>query len=442
MPERQSNEAKRLLMAAVEHLESALNKATTNLRIMRLLANCLWRIAVILHTEALQESVAAAEQSLTEDESESGTEEVEIEASSSAAISATYKTRSTTPVNNVATRLHYNTSTPTTNFVTAAGNRNGSLRKEEVMSRIESIRYLVRANQTLDRLMQLCVQDATTKEFVSDVHELWGDIRSELGRQFYHYIPQKKRHGKMRSSALSEYKLAFAGPCFAEMRERLANDVLSELSASSRIRSALSEHTLQKLHPKLEAALAVQPAPDQELLLIIGELEVSLSKLVVKPAKAQRFLELALMRFQTVHRSDPLVLEEYYLRKRNVLFSVAQHHQDLEHCKGDEVLEYIIRRLNRDGIFVDIEPERRDSEAENGLVLNSSSSIDSAIYPKTSTEYDLLKPMIQNKEGGKASSSGTLWKAQCLNNNKEVVVNKTFKCLTLPSFLCSHLVLI
>jgi hypothetical protein len=78
-----------------------------------------------------------------------------------------------------------------------------------------------------------------------------------------------------------------------------------------------------QVHRKCQASLLVAEN-DIEMLLIAGELEVALAKRMSKPNKAKRFMETALSRFQVVYKIDPLAVEEYYARKRNVLFSLVQ----------------------------------------------------------------------------------------------------------------------
>ncbi len=72
LPDRSSNEAQRLLVSAVAFLETALNKATTNMRIMYLLASSLFHLSVICHTKSLEGGNKESAQTEEESESEAG----------------------------------------------------------------------------------------------------------------------------------------------------------------------------------------------------------------------------------------------------------------------------------------------------------------------------------------------------------------------------------
>jgi len=60
--EKQTSQALRLLESAIRHLEVALDKATTNLRIMFLLASALYRVATLLHMQELDHTLASETQ--------------------------------------------------------------------------------------------------------------------------------------------------------------------------------------------------------------------------------------------------------------------------------------------------------------------------------------------------------------------------------------------
>jgi hypothetical protein len=186
------------------------------------------------------------------------------------------------------------------------------------------------------------------------------------------------------------------------------------------------------MHPKLQAAILVQDQVDKEMLLIIGELEVALSKLVIKQRKVRRYMDLALTRFYTVYRNDPKLLEEYYSRKRNVLFSVAEHHFS-EVKKGSKtaaLIQHLVSLLKKDGIQIE---EDEGSGATNDFDIGGSSpggigggagntSLDQLgwSYPKSAAEYSLVKP-IRDKDVHK-ERSGILWKAVCLEKKEMVAI--------------------
>jgi hypothetical protein len=241
------------------------------------------------------------------------------------------------------------------------------------------------------------------------VHALWGDLKSELGSQVRFYIPQKKRHSKLMLGAILEYKLAYScGPAFADLRSSIASEAMGEINATNRTRARLAEHNLLKVHRKCQASLLVAEN-DIEMLLIAGELEVALAKRMSKPNKAKRFMETALSRFQVVYKLDPLAVEEYYARKRNVLFSLVQ--QDSRDPARAIVIQYIVSMLNRDGIQVESGwTGTRSSAAGSG-------SPEISRYPTRAAEYNLIRPI---RDEGYSDSSGTLWQAMCLTT-KEVV---------------------
>jgi hypothetical protein len=123
-----------------------------------------------------------------------------------------------------------------------------AVKNDEAVARIESIKYLVKANQTLDRLMQLSPADQTGSTFVAFVHALWGDLKSELGSQIRYYIPQKKRHAKLMLGAILEYKLAYScASAFSELRVAIASEAMGEINATNRTRARLAEHNLLKV---------------------------------------------------------------------------------------------------------------------------------------------------------------------------------------------------
>ncbi len=418
LSDQQSVEALRLLRSAVDHFESALNKATTNLRIMFLLASSLYRMATLLHMQVLDSSSSSASSSSgaadnaagnnTEEESESGTEDAtEVVVDREARLAIIHTPRGTDRSPGAAA---FAAASPAAAAASVNVERAGVLKNETVLARVESIKCLVKANSTLDRLIQLCPSDQAASPFVAFVHSLWGELKSELANELRYYIPQKKRHAKIMLGAIIEFKLAFSCPAaFAELRDLVAREAQGEINATNRTRAALAEHKLTKVHSKCQALLLLFET-DIEMLLIAGELEVALSKRSSKSSKSKRLVEMALSRFQAVYKLDPLALEEYYKRKRNVLFSVVQ--QDCRDPSRLIVIQYIISMLNRDGLQVE------SGWLGNRASIDALSKMESSQYPTSAAEYNLIRP-VRDKDGY-TDSSGTLWQAMCLST-KEIV---------------------
>lgn len=59
-----------------------------------------------------------------------------------------------------------------------------------------------------------------------------------------------------------------------------------------------------------------------------------------------------------IFQMDPMILEEYYARKRSVLFSVAQQSEAREPAMA-LLLSYIVAMLARDGIRIEPAGERK-----------------------------------------------------------------------------------
>lgn len=440
LPDRSSNEAQRLLSSAASFLETALNKATTNLRIMFLLANSLYHLSVISHTQALE---GGTEQAATEDESESGTEDVNEQTPMSAR-GAGVRTALTAPSS--AASLSANKKAPTKAVVVFRGVVEDS--NDASVAGIDSLKFLSKASATLDRLMQLYQADQLDV-FVGQVHNLWGHILAELGTQYRHLDPKSKQHTKWFRKALAEYAFAFAAPGATDLRSALIAHAVDELNSANRASAALALHNLTKVHMQLRACLeSVDSQRDFELLLLLGEVEVALSKRAASPTKVRRFMESALSRFASVYRIDAALLLEYYARKRNVLFSVAQ----MCYSHTSSVCVFIDGLLRRDGIYMDasggalpaatlVSPRGSNGSGGGGgggtsghvadrsslggggdapPPLNRSSTSSGAAYPMLASEYNLVRP-IRDKEGY-SDSSGTLWEAMCLATNEMVAI--------------------
>lgn len=70
-----------------------------------------------------------------------------------------------------------------TNWSNAIAAATSVLRNEDSLVKVASVRHLVKANQTLDRLMQLCSAEQAQTSLGGLVHALWGDIKCELANQ-------------------------------------------------------------------------------------------------------------------------------------------------------------------------------------------------------------------------------------------------------------------
>ena len=404
-PDRYSNETLRLYLSAVEHLESALDKATTNLRIMFLLASSLYHISMICYAQSIDERKDDSEQ-VTEDESESGTEEIDpLKSRASSVDLSSQQNTKTANVNSNTVTVSSSSSTTATPM--------RRFQVQEKFSSIESMKYLSKANSTLERLMQLCSVDQSSTNFIGHVHYLWGLILNELGNQLRHYSSTLKRHPKFLNRAVVEYKHAFSNSqATKELRESLGKEVVEELSASNRSKSSnLASHKLHKLHLQCLSYLEFEEnMKDVEMVLITAELEVILSKRVTKVKKMTSLMNLALSRFVHLHQKDPSLITEYYSRKRNVIFSIAQGCSS--NSKNAAVLKVIVELFKNDNISV-------QNVMDESPVLSRDSN-GSSHYPISTEEYNLIHP-IRDKEGY-TDSSGTLWEARCLSTQEIVAI--------------------
>jgi hypothetical protein len=280
LTDRNSNEAQRLLTSAVAFLETALNKATTNYRIMFLLASSLYHLSVISHTQSLD--VTDQAQTMTEDD-ESGTDE----ASNNELRPMPRPTTTTTTTSNKASMSPRGTKTPTKATVVVQGTAQES---NDSIAGVESLKFLSKASSTLDRLMQIYSGDQGDA-FVGQVHNLWGHILAELGTQYHHIDGKSKQHGKWFRRALAEYTKGYTCVRAAqELRATLIRNAVEELNTANRCSAALALHNLRKVHIQVKACLDSVRQNDFELLLVAGEVEVALAKRVGTPVKVINYL--------------------------------------------------------------------------------------------------------------------------------------------------------
>lgn len=457
LQDRFSNEALRLLSSAVDHLETALDKATTNLRIMYLLASSLYHMSVILHTQYLNSAASGRggggggggggvggvggvgggggaggggggdDAVHTEDESESGTEDSE---SSGMGSDLLFSGRAQGVGRDVMVSRMQQQPKPGTPRSRAPYPPPSSwapsgpvetLGEDATLASVEPLKLLIKANSFLDRLTQLCPMDQTESVFIGQVHGLWGDILNELGNEVRFYSPHAKRHRKVLVKAIAEYKLAFGGKAAADLRGQVLKEALAELNSTETTKPALARHKLEQMHLKCGSYVEAQNDAghrDVEMLLVLGELEVCLSKRASKPRKIRHLMEVAFSRFVIVYGVDPVLLEEYYSRKRNVLFSVVQECHEFQ----SPLIQFIVNLLRRDGIEVEAGGiGELVSPRHSGLLTRDSGVVEVvSLYPAQAAGYNLIHP-IRDKEGY-SDSSGTLWQAMCLATKELVAI--------------------